>query len=100
MKSRLSVLLLAAVAILGTVGCEDWTSGGGVDDWNSRYNWVNFSGVYKGLGGGVLVTDYSATPGTPGTTNSVSDEVVAVAVTGQSTYSGMLNHESIVKGSL
>ncbi len=99
MKSRLSVLVLAALALLGTAGCE-WTSGGGVDDWNSRYNWVNFSGVYKGVGGGVLVTDYSATPGTAGVTNSVTDETIAIAAAGVSAYSGSLDHKSIVKGSV
>ena len=74
MKFSSCVFVLSMAATL-LMGCEGgWTSGGGVDDWNEAYNWVNFSGVYRGIGGGVLVTDYSTTPGTPSTTESEKDQ--------------------------
>ena len=85
-----------AAALL--TGCE-WTSGGGVDSWSDAYNWVNFSGVYRGIGGGVLVTDYTATPGTPGVTNSVTGQNIDTGDGGHN-YSGSLGHGSIVPGSL
>lgn len=59
MKRMISLLvLLGSVGFLG-VGC-DWTSGGGVDSWNERWNWVNFSGVYRKAQKGYLVSDYSS----------------------------------------
>ncbi len=91
------VLLLITLA-MGT-GC-DWTSGGGVDSWNSRWNWVNFSGVYRGIDGGVLVTDFTATPGTPGSTNSVSNERVGTTDGSSSVYNGVLSKTPIVPGSV
>jgi hypothetical protein len=98
LPSRVIVLLMAmAMAVAVLMGCE-WTSGGGVDSWSDAFNWVNFSGVYRGIGGGVLVTDYSTTPGTSGTTNGAS-EVVGVG-NGDTTYIGSLGHESVVPGSL
>lgn len=100
MNSRIGVLLACAVAAL-LVGCEgEWTSGGGVDSWNDSYNWVNFSGVYRGIGGGVLVTDFSATPGTPGVTNIADDEVIAVGNGANTFFEGTLNHAPVVLGSL
>ena len=65
-----------------------------------KANWVNFSGVYKGLGGGLLVTDYSATPGTPGVTNKVNGESIAVADGLKTKFSGKLKHASFVRGSV
>lgn len=97
LPSRMLVLSLAATLLMGCEG--GWTSGGGVDSWSDAYNWVNFSGVYRGIDGGVLVTDYTATPGTPGVTNAVSGENVDTGDDG-SMYSGSLNHESIVPGSV
>lgn len=97
LPSRMVVLSLAVTLLMGCEG--GWTSGGGVDSWSSSYNWVNFSGVYRGIDGGVLVTDYTATPGTPGVTNAVSGENIDTG-DGGSMYSGSLNHESIVPGSV
>lgn len=100
MRPWMSVTLVSVLAAL-LVGCEgDWTSGGGVESWNDSYNWVNFSGVYKGLGGGLLVTDYSATPGTPGVTNKVNGESIAVADGLKTKFSGKLKHASVVRGSV
>jgi hypothetical protein len=99
MKSRIGALLVSVVTAL-LLGCEGWTTGGGVDDWNDSYNWVNFSGVYRGIGGGVLVTDYSATPGTPGTTNSVEDELIAEGNGSATFFEGSFAHRPVVMGSL
>lgn len=97
MKKTLAVIAIFGVGIFMTA-C-DWTSGGGVDSWNSRYNWVNFSGVYRGIGGGVLVTDFSVTPGTPGSTNTVSES--AGTTDGDSVvYRGRLNRRPVVAGSV
>jgi hypothetical protein len=94
-------MALGSMAGLLVTGC-DWSSGGGSDGYNSRYSWADFSGVYRGFNGGLLITDYSATPGTdgtPDTTNSVSGE--AQGTTSDNTrYSGTLSRRPIVPGSL
>lgn len=97
MRPWMSVTLVSVLAAL-LVGCEgDWTSGGGVESWNESYNWVNFSGVYKGIGGGLLVTDYSATPGTPGVTNTASQSFVA---NGQTEQTVTCSKKPVVRGSI
>ena len=92
-KSGLITLLVCVSSVL-FLGCEgDWTAGGGVESWNARYNWVNFSGVYRKSGAGFLVSNYTSentvsevigdttegTGGTPGETASRS-ETFALAV--------------------
>ena len=57
------------VLAVGLVGCE-WNTGDDAESWSSSFNWVNFSGVYRGAGGGLLVTDYTTTPSVPGSTNT------------------------------
>lgn len=101
-KGYVAGLTLAATLVMIT-GCE-WSSGGGASSWSDSYNWVNFSGTYRGIGGGVLVTDYTTTPGTSGTTNSVS-EVTGYTRIGSdgkalTVYSGKLSHGNIVPGSV
>ena len=101
-KGYVAGLTLAA-ALVVTSGCE-WSSGGGAGSWSDSYNWVNFSGTYRGIGGGVLVTDYTTTPGSPGTTNSVS-EVTGHTSLGpdgkaNTVYSGKLSHGNIVAGTV
>ncbi|MBU1693664.1 MAG: hypothetical protein KKC51_06840 [Verrucomicrobia bacterium] len=61
MKMKACLLALVAfVALTIFIGCEGgWTTGGGVDSWNERYNAVNFSGVYRRAGAGYLVSDYT-----------------------------------------
>jgi hypothetical protein len=49
--------LAVAAAFFGVVGCE-WEGSGSDDSWNSRYDWVNFSGVYRPLSGNYVVTSY------------------------------------------
>ncbi len=94
----LGFLLLLAGFMAVTVGC-DWTAGGGVEGWNSRFNWVNFSGVYRGIGGGVLVTDFTATPGTPGVTNTVASESAGTANGADTVFNGVVAHKPVVPGS-
>ena len=67
------IALPLMVLVVSLTGCENgWTTGGGVQDWNSAYNWVNFSGTYKGADNGILITAYTATSGK---TNSVVEIV-------------------------
>ncbi|MDR0994505.1 MAG: hypothetical protein LBN38_08100 [Verrucomicrobiota bacterium] len=56
------------IVALGLSGCE-WGTGSDSESWSSSYNWVNFSGAYRSAAGGILVTDYTSTPSTPGSTN-------------------------------
>ncbi|MDD2237312.1 MAG: hypothetical protein PHG65_08930 [Kiritimatiellae bacterium] len=86
-KKWMGVAVMAgAIAVLES-GCE-WSSGGGAGSWSDSYNWVNFSGTYRGIGGGVLVTDYTTTPGTPGTTNKVTGLSAGTTVKDKVTYGG------------
>jgi len=96
-------LFLVVTGVILLMGCEgDWSAGGGVDGWSERYNWVTFNGVYKGINGGVLVTDYTSSviPGAPGKTNAVTDEVVAIADGSKTKYSGVFSHDTVVPGSV
>jgi len=61
-------IALTAICI---TGCS-WETGSDAESWSSSYDWVNFSGVYRGVGGGLLVTDYTTTPSIPGVTNVYS----------------------------
>ena len=97
--ARWVALSLTLGLVAGFTAC-DWEGSDDEDSWSGRYNWVNFSGMYRGFNGGVLITDYTATPGTPGTTNSVAGETIATAVGGQSTYAGTLNGRPVRAGSL
>lgn len=56
MKNLIRSLLVVCVGV-GLVGCE-WQGGGDGSSWNSRYNFVNFSGNYRGANG-YLVSQYS-----------------------------------------
>ena len=56
MKRMALIGMCAAVAALGLMGCE-WDSTSGTDNWSSSYDWVNFSGVYRGTSGGLVVTE-------------------------------------------
>lgn len=60
---------LVTVLGIGLVGCE-WSGGGsGGGSWNSRYNFVNFSGSYRGANG-FLVSSFTTSSG--GTTVKTS----------------------------
>jgi hypothetical protein len=67
-KRTFSWFSLTAVVLI-VAGC-DWTSGGGVESWNERWNGVNFSGMYRASDGGpFVVRDYAS--------SSTINEVVA-----------------------
>ena len=90
-------LLVPLMIVAAITGCE-WSSGGG-SSWSGSPAWVNFSGVYRGANGGVLVTDYTATPGTPGVTNTVT-RTIGVG-NGGGVYGGLsLGYDNIVIGSV
>lgn len=70
MKRILGIAMCAVVAAGLMAGCEWSTSSEHNSSWNDSYNWVNFSGTYRSAAGGMLVTDYTSTPSTPGATNT------------------------------
>lgn len=90
----------ALVVLLVSTSSCDWTSGGGVDSWNERWNWVNFSGVYRGVGGfavGGLNTSGGAGSGGDAT---VPDSQNFGVGNGGSVYTGTLRNTPIVPGSV
>ncbi len=93
---------MAAMAFLvgwGITGCE-WESPGDDSYWSDRYNWVNFSGVYKNPNGGSVVTDYTVVA--PGTNSGIVVSVGPVTVAtgnGGNAYSGTLL-PNVVPGSV
>lgn len=94
---------------VGLVGCE-WQGGGDGSSWNSRYNFVNFSGNYRGAGGGgMLVSAYTGTAvqggGTSGdgytTINDESDGSRTINLGAvQTLFTGATNGKKIKPGSL
>lgn len=103
---KLGVIACAAAAAYLT-GCE-WTGGGGVEQFNSKYNFVNFGGVYRGAGGGLLITDYTKSAGTSvgnpdvtgTTTNSVNGELIATGNGSSTAFAGSLRRRSVVESTL
>jgi hypothetical protein len=90
---------LACVAGLWTAGC-DWESSGSDNSISDRYNWVNFSGVYRAASGGVLITDYTIV-GTAesGVTNRVTNEAIGTAEAMQTVFSGAFRNGNVLPGS-
>jgi hypothetical protein len=91
-------LLIASMAAF-LAGCE-W--GGGGDGWNSRWDFVNFSGSYSGS---PLVSAYSMTSGGGGTTDSGQSyvnrsESSTKNVQLQTIVSDTLSYTPIVEGSV
>ena len=87
------------VLAVGLVGCE-WNTGDDAESWSSSFNWVNFSGVYRGAGGGLLVTDYTTTPSVPGSTNTFTRTESGGTLQPQKTSaSGQVSHGNIIPGS-
>ncbi len=101
MKRMALIGMCAAVAALGLMGCE-WDTGSDAENWSSSYDWVNFSGVYRGASGGLLVTDYTTTPAIPGSTNvvTISNDSQGSFALGQTSFSGTLDHGNVVPGSV
>lgn len=61
-KTMKNMLFLFTGLCVGTsfllTGCE-WTSGGGVDSWDSSMNFVDVSGVYRANDGQILVREFA-----------------------------------------
>lgn len=95
MKKMFLGLLAGALSAALMAGCE-WSSGGGADGYNSGYDWVNFSGVYRGAGG-VLVSDYSQSGGG---SNIPTSENLGTGDSSSRSFSGTLDHVPVVSGSL
>ncbi len=86
--------LLICVGLVGCAilmcGCE-WTSGGGVDTWNTSQNgdWADFSGTYKAASGsGALVRAYTVIT----STNQVTDQQLGVGDGSTTAFAGNLGH--------
>ena len=100
MKRLLSMALCAAAAAALMTGCEWSSSSEHNETWNDSYNWVNFSGTYRSAAGGILVTDYTTTPSTPGATNNYNaTESGGWLESGVSTRSGTTKNKPIIPGS-
>ena len=90
---KLIALAVFGIFLIVLAGCE-WTGGGGVDSWDNSGNWVDFSGTYKASGGGILVRTFGT-----GSTNMVSDKVLARADGKETVFGGCLEYPPL-SGSL
>lgn len=98
MNRAMNGLLIAGVAAI-LAGCE-WSGGG--DGWNSRWNFVNFSGSYSGS---PLVSAYSMTAGGGGTTDTGESyvnwtESSTRDIYLQTVFSGTVSHPEVLPKSL
>lgn len=94
MKRIALIGILAALMVVGMVGC-DWETGDSATSWSSAFNWVNFSGTYRPLSGGTLVSAYS----TVNTPETVVNEYQGSFIAGQASFSGALEHGFVVSNS-
>jgi len=85
-------------ALCGVAGC-DWQSGGSADTTSNRYNWVNFSGVYRASSGGVLISDYTSSATSGAVTNTASETIGRTTAT-RGVYSGTLSRTPVLAGSV
>jgi hypothetical protein len=108
MRDMKNIIRYALMICLGAglVGCE-WEGSGDENSWNSRYNFVNFSGNYRGQGGGgYLVSEYTTSPVSSGDTGSgtsyapVTGEADGTAPAAQLVINGKLNYGPIKPGSV
>ncbi len=101
-KTWMAVVALGVIAAVPLLtGCE-WESGGGDEssgNWNSRYGIFDFGGIYRGANGGLLVTDYTQNPGTPGATNTVQ-ETVGKGNGSQTIFNGVLARRGAIPGTI
>jgi hypothetical protein len=90
-----------ALVAVGITGCE-WNTGNEAESWSSSYNWVNFSGTYRSAAGGLLVTDYTTTPSTPGSTNTLTvvNETQPGFVAYQTVFRGKVKNGNVSPGSV
>jgi len=98
---RFALLGVGVVLVAACItGCS-WETGSNADSWSSSYNWVSFSGVYRSAAGGLLVTDYTTTPSTPGSTNTVpTTEGQGSVHLNDTAFAGKLSKTGIVPGSV
>lgn len=93
----------AALLVAGwmTSGC-DWQAGSSSETVSDRYNFANFSGVYRAANNGLLISDYTSYPeaGSAGSTNTVTGEVIGSTSAGDSVYSGVLAHANVLDNSV
>ena len=86
------------VAVAGMIGCSDWESSGDEEAWNSSYNWLDFSGIYADVGQSVLVKD--ASTAFDMSSELVVQERIAHADGSSFTFSDVLDHDGVVRGSV
>jgi len=84
MKRGSRMKKLALTAVCGVMG-------------SGRYDWVNFSGVYRGVGGGPLVTNYTDQREQPG---DIVGETLARGNGLQTVFSGGLRNGAVTDGSV
>ncbi len=98
MQHKTWLALGMAVVTMSLAGCE-WGNTSSDDSVNSRYDWANFSGLYRGDSGSI-VSDYTVSgSGSTGSTVRVSNERVGTGASGQSKYSGTVSGHPVVAGS-
>jgi hypothetical protein len=91
--------MVAGIALIaGLVSC-DWSGTSEDESWSDRYNWVNFSGVYRGAGGGLLVSSYSTQPGS-NQGNVVTREVIQRGNGAKNSFNGTLANRQVVSGTV
>lgn len=101
MKHLIRMALVAAMSV-ALAGCE-WSGGGGDGggSWSSRYNFVNFSGSYRGS---PLVSAYSASSGGGTTADGVTyvnqSETQTRNIQLQTVVDGKLSYPPVVPGSV
>jgi len=93
--------VLCTVCIVGfMVGCE-WDAVEEGEAWNDTgYSWVNFNGVYRAVFGGVIVANWTPTPGSDASDVPVNNENIGTGKASQTFYGGILANRPVVAGSL
>jgi len=95
-QMRRWLLTGALAAVVGVIGCSDWESSGDEGSWDDSYSWLDFSGVYADIAGGVLVRD-----GASGTSSQTAvNEVVATGNGTSTSFSGAFANGGVVAGSV
>jgi hypothetical protein len=77
MKQFALLGMCVAVLAIGITGC-DWDTGTDAESWSSSYDWVNFSGVYRGSVTTTLDPDY--TPASTSTMHQTETFLVAATL--------------------
>jgi len=96
--AKIGFVLAVVITSMGLISC-DWQATGDEGSWSDRYNWVNFSGTYRGASGALLVTSYSTQPGS-NSGNVVQREVIQRGNGVTVAYTGTLANRGIVSGTV